>query len=183
MKYYLISLLFCFSCLLVQGQKVAVKTNLLYDVTTTMNAGAEVGLGYRWTLDVSGNYNPWKFGQYRLKHWMVQPEGRYWFCEKFNGHFLGVHGFYANYNVGGLFFNDNMRNYRYQGSLYGGGISYGYQWVVSDRWSLEMTVGAGYARLKDDKYPCTGCGTNIRTKERNYWGPTKAGLTLLYFLK
>ncbi len=166
-----------------QGQKVAVKTNLLYDVTTTINAGVEVGLGYRWTLDVSGNYNPWKFDEYRLKHWMAQPEFRYWFCEKFNGHFLGIHGFYVDYNVGGLFFNENMSNYRYQGSLYGGGISYGYQWVVSDRWSLELTVGAGYALLKDDKYPCTDCGSKIRTRERGYWGPTKAGLTLLYFIK
>ncbi len=38
----------------------------------------------------------------RFKHWMVQPEARYWLCEKFNGHFLGVHAHYADYNVGGL---------------------------------------------------------------------------------
>ena len=43
------------------AQKVAVKTNLLYDATTTMNLGLEIGLGKKWSLDLSGNYNPWKF--------------------------------------------------------------------------------------------------------------------------
>ena len=35
------------------AQKVAVKTNLLYDATTTMNLGLEIGLGKKWSLDLS----------------------------------------------------------------------------------------------------------------------------------
>ena len=86
-----------------------------------------MGLSKKWTLDLSGNYNGWKFGDdMRWKHWMVQPEARYWLCEKFNGHFLGVHAHYADYNVGGIkFLSKNMENYRYQGNLYGAGpVSY-----------------------------------------------------------
>ena len=96
------------------AQKVAVKTNLLYDATTTMNLGLEIGLGKKWSLDLSGNYNPWKFDdETRLRHWGVQPELRYWLCEKFNGHFLGLHGHYAKYNVGGMsFLSDNMERHR-----------------------------------------------------------------------
>lgn len=45
----------------VQAQQVAVKTNLVYDVTTTFNVGVELALSPKWTLDVSGNYNPWTF--------------------------------------------------------------------------------------------------------------------------
>ena len=103
------------------AQKVAVKTNLLYDATTTMNLGLEIGLGKKWSLDLSGNYNPWKFDdETRLRHWGVQPELRYWLCEKFNGHFLGLHGHYAKYNVGGMsFLSDNMERHRYQGHLWG----------------------------------------------------------------
>ena len=40
-------------------QEVALKSNLLYDVFATLNAGVEVGLADRWTLDVSANYNGW----------------------------------------------------------------------------------------------------------------------------
>ena len=70
----------------VYGQKFAVKSNLLYDATATINLGVEVGLAKKWSLDLSGNYNGWKFGdEARMKHWLVQPEARYWLCEKFNG--------------------------------------------------------------------------------------------------
>ena len=46
----------------VYGQKFAVKSNLLYDATATINLGVEVGLAKKWSLDLSGNYNGWKFG-------------------------------------------------------------------------------------------------------------------------
>ena len=35
-----------------------------------------------------------------------------------------------------------MENYRYQGNLYGAGLSYGYQWLLSNRWSMEAVIGA-----------------------------------------
>jgi hypothetical protein len=57
----------------VYGQKFAVKSNLLYDATATINLGVEVGLAKKWSLDLSGNYNGWKFGdEARMKHWLVQ---------------------------------------------------------------------------------------------------------------
>ena len=63
------------------AQNVAVKTNLLYDATATLNLGAEIGLAPRWTLDLSANYNPFSFSDNRKwKHWMAQPEARKWFC-------------------------------------------------------------------------------------------------------
>lgn len=165
------------------AQEVAVKTNLLYDATTTLNLGLEVGLGSRMTLDISGNYNPWRFHNYRLKHGLIQPELRYWTCEKFNGHFFGLHGFYGKYNVGGLPFNSNMKHNRYQGHLFGGGISYGYQWILSDRWNLEASLGVGYARLKDKKYPCASCGEMLKEGHHNYFGPTKAAVSIIYIIK
>lgn len=165
------------------GQKAAVKSNLLYDATTTLNLGFEFGLSTKSTLDISANYNPWKFGDARWKHVLVQPEYRYWFCEKFNGSFFGVHAHYAHYNVGGLSFNDNIRHNRYQGDLYGAGISYGYQWIINPRWSIEATIGVGYARLSYDKYPYAVCGSKIKSGHRNYWGPTKAGISIIYILK
>ena len=85
------------------AQNVAVKTNLLYDATTTFNLGAEIGLSPRWTLDLSANYNPFSFSDNKKwKHWMAQPEARYWFCERFNGHFMGLHLLGGQYNVGGV---------------------------------------------------------------------------------
>lgn len=51
--------IFCvFVCVSVSAQKIAVKTNMLYDVTTTLNLGVEFSVAPKWTIDVSGNYNP-----------------------------------------------------------------------------------------------------------------------------
>ena len=162
------------------AQKWAVKSNLLYDATATINLGVEAALGPRVTLDISGNYNPWEFGDARWKHWLIQPEVRYWLCERFNGHFFGLHAHYAEYNAGGINFNADFHRNRYQGHLYGAGLSYGYQWLIGKRWNLEATVGLGYARLWDRKYPIAECGEVIRTRSRNYFGPTKIGLALIF---
>ena len=64
-------------------QEVALKSNLLYDAFATLNAGVETGLADRWTLDVSVNYNGWTLSHDRKwKHWLLQPEARYWFCNR-----------------------------------------------------------------------------------------------------
>lgn len=163
--------------------KFAVKTNALYLATTTLNMGFEVGLAKKLTLDVSGNYNPWEFKDNKqIKHWLVQPELRYWLCERFNGSFFGLHGHYAEYNMGNIDMF-GWGHYRYDGNLYGAGISYGYQWILKHRWSMEATIGVGYARLKYDKYECGECGDKIGQNTKNYFGPTKIGLSIIYTIK
>lgn len=179
------------------AQKWAVKTNLLYDATTTFNFGTELGLGKNTTLDISGNYNPWTFADNRkMKHWLVQPELRIWTCDRFSGGFWGLHGHYGEYNWGGMLpwgFNtgkmfgaiesNTLSVHRYQGWLAGGGISYGYHWLLGGRWGLEAEIGAGYAYLKYDKYKCEKCGEKISTEHINYFGPTKAAITLIFMIK
>lgn len=172
------------------AQKVAVKTNLLYDATATVNAGIEFGLAPKWTLDISGNYNGWTMSHDRKwKHWLVQPEARYWFCDRFAGHFLGFHALGGQYNIGNL---DNgikflgtdfskLSDNRFQGWFVGGGIAYGYAWVLNKHWNLEAEIGLGYAYTKFDKFNCAGCGRKVQSdKSHHYVGPTKAAINLVY---
>lgn len=160
----------------------AIKTNTLYWATTTPNLGVEIGLSEKSTLDISGNYNPWTFSKHKkIKHWLIQPELRYWFCERFNGHFVGLHGHYAEYNFGGIK-QLGLKNKRYEGNLWGAGVSYGYHWILGNHWSLEATVGLGYAHLDYDKYKCGKCGAKIKDDNKNYWGPTKIGLSFIYVI-
>lgn len=173
-----------------RGQQVAVKSNLLYDATATVNVGVELGLAPRWTLDVSGNYNGWNMsGERRWKHWLIQPEARYWFCERFGGHFLGFHLLGGQYNVGGVdtgikFLGTDfskLKDYRYQGWAVGAGVAYGYAWVLGRHWNLEAELGVGYAYTRYDTFRCVGCGKRIsRDKPHHYVGPTKAAINLVY---
>ena len=171
-----------------QAQKVSVKSNLLYDATATINLGAEVGLSPKWTLDLSGNYNGWDWSDNKKwKHWMAQPEARYWFCEAFNGHFLGAHLLGGQYNVGGLDLPfgiyEGLEDHRYEGWYVGGGLVYGYQWLLGSRWSLEAAVGLGYVRAWYDRYECPHCGEWKGSGEKNYFGVTKAAISLIYVIK
>ena len=149
------------------AQKAAIKTNLLYDATTTFNLGVEFSLAPKWTFDLSGNYNPWSFSDNKKwKHWIVQPEARYWFCNKMMGHFLGFHA------LGG---------HRFEGWMIGAGIAYGYTWTLSKHWNLEAELGLGYVFSKYDQYECEKCGEKVESdKSHHYVGPTKAAINLVY---
>lgn len=172
------------------AQKVAVKTNLLYDATSTINLGIEFGLSSKWTLDVSANYNPWTYSNNKKwKHWLVQPEARYWFCNKMMGHFIGFHTIAGSYNIGkvnadfkflGTDFS-KLKDYRYEGWFVGAGVAYGYSWVLSKHWNLEAELGVGYTYSKSDKFECASCGEKLEDdKTHHYVGPTKAALNLVY---
>lgn len=183
----LFALLFCAES---QAQKVGIKSNLLYDMTATINLGVEVGLAPKWTMDISGNYNGWTMGHdRRWKHWAVQPEARYWFCERFQGHFLGLHAHGGQFNVGNL--NNGIKflgtdysklsDDRFQGWFAGAGIGYGYQWILGKHWNMSAEIGIGYSYCKYDRYPCADCGTKIEEDEVNhYFGITKLALSLIY---
>lgn len=159
-----ILLAFCWCTGTVNAQDIAAKTNLLYWSTTTPNLGLEFGVGKRATLNLTGAYNPWTLNKdtnKKIRHWLVMPEFRYWLCERFNGHFFGLHSGYAFYNISGvrvLFQDKSTKQHRYQGWATGAGITYGYSWLLGKRWNLEATVGLGYIYSKYDKYECATCG-------------------------
>ena len=53
-----ILLLSVFTLASASAQDWAIKTNLGYDATASINLGFEVAVADKWTLDFSGNYNP-----------------------------------------------------------------------------------------------------------------------------
>lgn len=172
------------------AQDVAVKTNLLSDAFLNPNLGIETGLSPRWTLDISGQFNAMTMPHdRRWKHLAIQPEARYWFCDRFSGHFIGAHLHGGIYNTGGLDINLNLlgtdfrklKDTRYQGWFAGAGVAYGYAWILGHHWNLEAEIGAGYSYTRYDRYPCAKCGTKIESdKTHHYLGITKAAVNLVY---
>ncbi len=173
----------------VRGQDAALKTNVLYDATLTVNAGLEIGLAPKWSLDVSGNYNGWTVDGHKWKHWLLQPEARYWFCDRFARHFVGLHVLGGKYNVGHIdtglkIFNTDfsvLKEHRFQGWAVGAGLAYGYAFILDRHWNLELEAGFGYVYTRYDVYECKDCGKRIeKDKPHHYVGPTKAAVNLVY---
>ena len=188
MKKVIIGCLFLMIYGAAHSQNVAIKTNIPYWATATPNLGMEFALGRKMTLEATAGFKPFSLQEDKYqKHWLAYGELRYWTCEKFNGHFFGLHGFGGQYNIGGwdipFWHLKKLKDVRYQGYVYGAGISYGHQWILSNRWNLEMTIGGGYARLKHEKFPCVKCGTSMGEEETDFLGPTKGAISLIYIIK
>lgn len=172
-----------------RAQDWAIKSNIVYDATATINLGVEIGLAPKWTLDVSGNLNAWsKDENTRWKHWLVQPEARYWFCDRFSRHFIGAHAIGGAFNLGGI--NNNLsflgtdfsvlKDQRYQGYAFGAGVAYGFAFMLSEHINLELEAGFGYMYLDYDIYACGNCGRKIGKDNHHYVGPTKAAINLVF---
>ena len=114
-----------------------------------------------------------------MKHLRLHPELRYWFCETFNRHFVGLHVPYLLYNVANIKWL-GTEDERHEGWGTGVGVSYGYSWLLSKHWNIEATVGVGYLYLESDKYPCANCGRKQETIKKHYFGPTQAAINLIY---
>lgn len=166
------------------AQQIAVKSNVVYLATTTLNIGAEYAINKKFSVDLSGNFNGWNVGDRSWQHWMIQPEGRYWLLESFNGHFFGVHAMYLDYDVSRLEVPlvDFSRRNQYVGTAYGGGVSYGYSLYVTPRFNIEFTAGIGYLNFEYDKTVIRGNTAEGRFT-KSYFGPTKLGISVIYIIK
>lgn len=181
------------------AQKAAIKTNALYWASTTPNLGVEFALAERWTLEVAGGYNPWTFDEEdnrKAKHFLVSPEVRYWLCESFNGHFFGINGNYTQFNVGGIpmpamfydltnkeFGPKAMEDTRLSGWAVGAGLTYGYQFLMSSRWNLELTLGLGWWYTDYDQFESRKCGMFQQTVGKHALGLTSLGVSFIYLIK
>jgi len=54
---------------------------------------------------------------------------------------------------------------------------------LGNRWNLEITLGGGYARFHYEKYPCLKCSAKIGEGDKDYFGPTKGAVSLIYIIK
>ena len=187
------------------AQKLAVKNNLLYDLTQTPNIGFELAVSQKWTIGLNFGYNPWwhhadgghtfPFGKgearatddrVQWRHFIIAPEARYWFCSVFAGHFIGFNAMATCFNQGnvkyplGLY--PSLKDSRRQGKAFGIGAFYGYSWIISPHWSIEAEAGVdvGFAHFKE--YNCSHCGAFLRKDTKPFVAP-KVGINAVYNLK
>lgn len=169
--------------------RFAIKTNLLYGLSTlTPNLSVEVALSGRSTLELSYSSNPWKHDadlddNKKLLHGIASLEYRYWLCERYSGHFFGIHALYSEYNISGytipLLFK---KDYRYKGNAYGGGVLYGYALPIGKMWNIEFTGGFDALRMDYKRYGCRTCDTNSEPFKKTRFVPS-AGINIVFLIK
>lgn len=166
--------------------QIALKTNLVWDATASPNLALEVGVARRWTVQLGYGINAWGAltQDTRIRHWALIPEVRYWTCNRFVGHFIGLELIGGEFNLGKmdpfLYKWDDLKNYRLEGWMAGAGFMYGYQVPMSPHWNFEAVIGVGYVYHNYERYPCAECGTAQGRADWNYLGITKLGLSFMY---
>ena len=177
-----ISLCLCFAC---GAQNFVIKTNALYLGTTTPNIGIEYTIGQKWTMEIETGYNPWELNteeNLKIKHLLVSPEFRYWFCEPYIGHFLALGSNLTYFNIGALPYLD-LKDSRVQGHAVSLGLNYGYSWPIARRWNFEFNVGLGVWYTQYDRYESRQCGIFQDTVSKHVFAPTSLGVSFVYIIK
>ncbi len=172
---------------------MALKTNMLYDMLAIPNLGVEFYLGRNWSAGGSWMYGWWKTnrkhrfwrmygGELVFRKWL----GRCAVEKPLAGHHLGVYGeiFTYDFEWGGK----GCMGGKPGGSLwdkmnYMAGVEYGYSLPVACRLNIDFTLGVGYwggtyytYLLVDGHYVWQS------TKKRQWFGPTKAEVSLVWLL-
>ena len=156
----------------------AIKSNALYLAAGVTNIGGEYAFHPHWSVDLPLVYSPYTIARrYRMRFLYIQPEARYWLDRPMKGHFFGVHLHAGVFNVS----LDDKNRYQSEKGFHGAGISYGYAMPLSRRWSMEFTVGVGYAFTKYCTYYNVPNGIRYEKDiPYHYWGLTKLGLNFVY---
>lgn len=153
----------------------ALRANLLRWATLTPDLGVEWRINRHVGIAVNGSWTSWMWDgkERRYALWEVNPEVR-WYLGREKRGYIG-----AMYKAGS--FNYKFTETGRQGDLMGGGITGGYQLRLNNALSLDFSLGIGCIHTDYEKYTVID-GVRVRQgrESKNWWGPTQAGVTLVW---
>ncbi len=162
----------------------ALKTNLLYDIVSVLNAEIEIPLGKRVSIMIEDVFPWWNWGPYGNKYaiqaWHMGVEPRFWFKPEdyLHGHFIGLYG-----ATGKSDFQFD-RELCYQNYFWSAGLTYGYAVPIGKRLHMEFSISAGFMQADYQHYQPAEDYKDLYV-DRNlsgqfsYLGPTKAKISLV----
>ena len=164
--------------------RFALKTNMLYDLALVPNISLEYAITDHWSFAADWNYAWWSQDN-RNRYWRTyggDVEVRYYINNR-NGRLLTGHHFGAYAGI--LTYDVEWGGKGYMGEKWSKlfGVSYGYSAPISPRLHLDFELGIGY--FGGDYYEYSPQVDKYyweQTKKRNWFGPTRAEVTLVWML-
>lgn len=161
--------------------RLALKTNLLYNVLAIPNIGLEAGFGDRWSADVDWMYAWWS-NDSAHRYWRIYGgsiEARHWFTPgAWSGHHLGIYGKMLTYDfeLGASGVMGTKWNWS-------AGLTYGYRIALTGRLGIDLGLAVGYVGGKRINYDWMCGHYTERSRHRNHYvGLTRAEVTLVWTL-
>ena len=146
MKKTFLTIIFLLIFYLTSYSQTYLKLNGTYALFAIPSFGIEVGIAPKATFQLDAtmsfwnsiNDRPWVFNQ-------IFPEVRYYFKEKNNGFYTGVHVGYGMFKLSKNKSYANSNRYQY-GYIWFTGITTGYQWKIKEKWLLDLFIGGGWSK-------------------------------------
>lgn len=170
-----------------------IRTNLLYDALAVPNIGVEFYLGKNWSIVGNWAYAWWKTDR-RHRYWRLYGGDiavRKWFgraatAKPLTGHHVGVYGsiFTFDFEWGGRGYMGGKPGGTLWGKMnYAAGVEYGYSLPIARRLNIDFNIGVGYWGGTYHEYlPQDDCYVWQCTKQRHWFGPTKAEVSLVWLI-
>ena len=165
---------------------IALKTNLLYDAILVPNIGIEAKVFRNYTVYADIMYAGWDLPKKHF-YWDLygaQCGARKYFGgasmeRSFTGHHAGVYAQALAYDLQ----NGNIGQQAISLHL-GGGVEYGYAIPIGRNLNIDFELGFGYIGGLYDEYVVQDDHNTWRaTIKRNWIGPTKASISLMWLIK
>ena len=172
---------------------MTVKTNMLYDVLAVPNIGIEFYLGRNFSVAANWMYGWWNTDR-NHRYWRIYGGDlavRYWLGKKaqekpLQGHHIGIYGqaFTYDFEWGGKgYMGGKPGGTLWDKTNYAAGVEYGYSLPIARRLNIDFTLGVGYWGGRYYEYiPLDGHYVWQVTKNRHWFGPTKAEISLVWLL-
>lgn len=162
-------------------------TNMLYDAMLTPNIGVGVKIADRVTVLADWMYARWN-NRDKRRYWRIYGgdiEARYRIGRRkerspLGGHHVGVYGSMACYDFQGGRSHKGVLSDKWN---YAVGVSYAYSLPVSTHFNIDFSIGFGYAWGIYKKHrPIDDCDVWLSTHKLRWFGPTKAGVSLVWLI-
>ena len=161
-----------------KDQRLAIKTNMLYDAALMPSLEVEYKFNDKWSVGLEANIAWWLYEKRNRRYQIMTftPEVRYHFKsdKPWQGHYLGLFAGGGKYDL-----ENGRKGYMGEGGYLG--ISYNYMWSISNTFSLELGLGVGGMFTRYKKYvPIDGLSVYQETKNMWYGGPLRVKFALVW---
>lgn len=175
---------------------LALKTNLLFDIATAINAEIEIPIKEHWSIAAELIFPWWTIDNHkadskrnRMQLLNGNLEGRYWWHKDSSDPILT--GWFAGLYTGAGLYDLEYNAKGYQGEFFiAAGISGGYAHTINraENLRLEYSIGIGYLETHYKYYHSEFCNNSYwhaieqRSGKYSWFGPTRAKISLSWLI-
>lgn len=158
------------------SQTVSMSTNFLdWAELGTVNAGASYAVSRHWSVNASGMYNPFRLFDVQLKKRSASLGARYWPWHVYSGWWTALGGRWSEFSEN--WFDEEQTR---EGTRLGGGLSFGYSYMVTPHFNIDLGVGLWTGQEKYRKYECPVCGRILESGEKIFVRPDNFLVSFAY---